>query len=131
MITATDGYRLHEYTTGLLPEGNYEIVMESKSVIVLEQKDGITYPDPKQLWSTFENPQTTYSKISSYKDCDIVFAEIARNLPEKHTVNNKYLADILECPVSLGLYMDRERIKSVIAFSSHPYRAMLMPTYYK
>jgi hypothetical protein len=131
MVTATDGYRLHEFTTDMIPEGNYAVITESKSVIVLEPKEGITYLDTKQIWDNFENPQTTYTKISSYKDCNIVFAEIARNLSEKHTVNSKYLADVLECPVTLDLYMDRERVGSAIVFSHWPYRAMLMPTFYK
>ena len=95
-VEATDGHRVHRAQFVHTHElGTYEIIKNTKSVIVLEPNNDNLYPDTDKVWPKDKELVSLPSVGTQGKNFSAL-ATIIRALPKDSAINSDYLFDILD-----------------------------------
>lgn len=102
LILATDGRRMHvAILKNEIPEGNYIVTTSNAKMIILEEKDGIVYPEWKRVFPYYSEKWAEYEKFIDDFDMPGKKDMVERSLKLREffmaytgCVNIEYLFDI-------------------------------------
>ncbi len=95
LLVGTDGYALHVWQDSPFPQGDYQIIQNNKSMIILDDFVNPSYPDTQKLIRGLGDkaPQASYAYGGGI---DAVFAEITRAMDVRGVLSMEYFKRAFE-----------------------------------
>ena len=91
LIVATDGHRLHIYRTqGLFSAGTYQVLVKTRTKIILEKVFDVNYPEWRQVLSVKGTPL----KLKIGRIDSVGYTEIVRTMIQNETLRFDYFSDL-------------------------------------
>ena len=123
---ATDGHRLHRAEFVHNYElGTYEVIKNTKALIILNPNDDNIYPDTSKIWPA-DKERFALPEIKDQPKNFAALATIIRNLPDDAAINSDYLFNILNTDTWTCTYPETK--ENPMLFKNGTKSALLMLT---